>query len=90
MHPIKINRALNAAAIGSCPGSASDMLAAIPDSVVAALPGRLLAELLDANWQLAQRSKSLAAREALDEGAVWDDRRERMIELAADGRANRE
>lgn len=82
MSTIKINRALKLAAIGTNPGSAADMLAAIPADVIEALPARLLAELLDANWSLACRSKSLADAAACDEGAVWDARHQRLRAVA--------
>lgn len=82
MHTIKVNRALSLASIGGCPGSAGDMLGAIPTAVIEALPSRLLAELLDANWRLAQRSKALANAEAVAEGAVWDARHQRLREVA--------
>lgn len=83
MHTIKINRALSTSTIGTTPGAASDMLNAVPESIIAALPSRLLAELLDAQWALACRSKELANREAIDEGAMWDARGQRLVELAA-------
>lgn len=83
MHTIKINRALAGAAIGRNPGSALDMLAAIPATVIDALPARLLAELLDANWSLAQASKALAHTDACAEGAIWDARRQQLREIAA-------
>lgn len=79
MHSIKINRALRTAAIGANPGSADDMLAAIPTAVVSALSGARLAELLDAMWALAGASKALAIKDAVDEGALWDGQRLREI-----------
>lgn len=71
-HQIKINRALQQSTIGTCPGTASTMLAAIPVEVIAALPARLIAQMLDANWQLAGASKATADVEAIGAGFVWD------------------
>ena len=83
MHTIKIKRALRLSTIGSCHYSAMAMLDAIPETVVAALTSAQIAELIDANWRLAQASKAIAEREIVAEGAVWDARTERMIELRA-------
>lgn len=79
---IKINRAIAAATIGGCPASASAMLDAIPADVVAALPSRLLAQLVDANWRLAEASKALANADAIADGGVWDARRQALRLLA--------
>lgn len=79
-NPIKVNRALRLSQIGSNPGSASAMLAAIPSEVIQDLPARLVAQLIDANWRLAQNSKALALRDALQEGVIWDGARSREIE----------
>ena len=71
---IKIERARKLSLTGNYPASFGAMLAAIPASIVDALTSRQLAELIDANWTLAQASKAIANREALAEGAVWDAR----------------
>lgn len=81
MHTIKIKRALKLSTIGSCHGSAHAMLAAIPQSVVTSLTSKQLAELIDANWRLAVASKVIAERDIVNEGAVWDARSQRLIEL---------
>ncbi|RWR28867.1 hypothetical protein D2T31_12200 [Sinirhodobacter populi] len=78
---IKVNRAIKMSEIGAHAESAAAMLLAIPESVVEALPARLIAQLLDANWTLAQQSKAIAERDAISEGAIWDGRR--MREIAA-------
>lgn len=83
MSLIKVNRARKLAGIGDCPASYSRMLDAIPDSVVAALPARLVALLVDANWRLAAASKTIAERAACDAGVVWDEAQGRMRELSA-------
>lgn len=83
MSTIKVNRALKIATIGDCPGSASDMLGLIPAAVIQQVNSRTLAALIDGMWQACQASKAIAAREAIDEGAIWDARRERMVELVA-------
>lgn len=80
-HSIKVNRALQSAAIGDCPRSAAAMLEAIPASVIARLTSREIAALLDANWRLALASKAQADREAVQTGAIWDAAGERMVEL---------
>lgn len=95
-HATKVNNALALSRIGGwtgsndhdtmqgpCHASALAMLDAIPDEVIAALPARLLAQLIDANWALAQQSKAIAAAEAIAEGAVWDARSQRLREIAA-------
>ena len=82
MSCIKVKRAFAKASIGTCPGSAADMLAAIPQSTISALTSTQLAELIDAMWAACQRSKALHAREVIAEGSVWDARRECLLELA--------
>lgn len=82
MSTVKVNRALALASVGRNPASASDMLAAIPQAIIAALTSRQIAELMDAMWHACQRSKALAAQDAIDEGAIWDARRQQLVELA--------
>lgn len=77
-HSIKVNRALALSDIGPCRASAAAMLDAIPRDVVAALPSHLIARLIDANWQMCQRTKAIADAEAIREGAVWDAARLEM------------
>lgn len=82
-HSIKISRALAQSGVGRYPGSAHAMLAAVPESIVAALTSRQIADMLDAMWSACQTAKADANREAVDEGAVWDARRQTLRELAA-------
>lgn len=63
MSSIKITRAYKKSTIGSCPLSAQAMLEAVPEQIIAKLSSDDLAALMDANWQLAQRSKAIALRE---------------------------
>lgn len=81
MSSIKITRALRKAIIGDCHESASAMLAAIPDSVIAALSSSQLAEMLDAAWRLSCTAKAIAEREAIANGGVWDERRQAFREI---------
>lgn len=83
MTSIKVKRAIAKAAIGGCPGSVADMIAAIPQNTIAALTSSQLGELIDAMWAACQRSKALHAAEILAEGAIWDAKRSRLVELAA-------
>ncbi|MCK5930993.1 MAG: hypothetical protein KAG89_02390 [Fulvimarina manganoxydans] len=82
-HTIKIRRAISMSSIGSLVETRSAMLEAIPASVLATASSRQIADLLDANWALAQRSKASAAEAACDEGAIWDANRQRLREIAA-------
>lgn len=83
MSSIKINRAIALAKTGKNPGCALDMMAAIPANVVAHLPARLLAEMIDANWQLALASKAISTSGACDEGVIWDAANGRLRDIAA-------
>jgi hypothetical protein len=58
------------------------MLDAVPPAILSALPSAALADLLDAMWQLAERSKSAAIAAAIDDGALWDARAGRLREIA--------
>ncbi len=80
--PIKINRAMRLADISANPGSASDMLGLIPAEVVEALTAKQLATMLDAMWAACQRSKAIAARDAIAEGAIWDAGRQQLRPIA--------
>lgn len=73
-HAIKVNRAVRLASIGRYPASAAAMLSAIPDCLIVGLTARQIAVTMDANWDLAQASKALAAREIIENGFVWDAR----------------
>ena len=81
-HSRKVKMALGRARVGSHPASRAAMLDAIPRSALARLTAADLAEMLDAMWSVTQRSKVPAAREALDEGIVWDAAQQRHREIA--------
>lgn len=81
-HTIKIKRALRLSTIGANHASANAMLDFVPAAIIETLPARKLAEMLDAMWQLAGNSKAVAARDAIKEGGVWDDRASRFRALA--------
>lgn len=81
-HSRKVNRAMQLAAIGNYPESRSAMLRALPESAIAQLTARGLADMLDAAWQLASASKAIADGDAIAEGGVWDARAQRFRELA--------
>lgn len=83
MSQIKIKRARAAATIGRYPASFDAMLARVPADVVAALTSAQLAQMLDALADACDASKALAARDACDEGAIWDARANRLREIAA-------
>lgn len=80
-HQIKINRAVKMARIGAYPNSASAMINHIPDTVISALPARLIAAQIDALWDACQASKAIADREAIQNGFVWDSPRNLAVEL---------
>lgn len=81
-HSIKVNRAIGMCALSNYPQSASAMLAEIPQDVIATLPARLIAKMIDANWNLAQKSKDIATRDAVEEGVIWDNRCQKLREIA--------
>ena len=82
-HSIKVNRAIAQSKIGNHPNSAAAMLRSIPSDIIAALPARLLAQLLDAQWALSGDSKAIATREAVQEGTIWDAAQNRSREIGA-------
>ena len=79
---IKIDRARRLSGAGAYPATCAAALANVPASIVAALPARMLAELIDAMSAAHQSGKALALREACDEGAVWDARDGLLREIA--------
>jgi ABC-type transporter Mla MlaB component len=78
---IKISRALRKSAIGSCHRSSFAMLDAIPVEVVTKCDSSTLALLLDAMWSACQASKAIAASDIINEGAVWEARHQRLVEI---------
>lgn len=72
MFAIKHARARAQSTLGSCPSSFDAMWEHIPFAVIAALNSSTLAQLVDALWTCAQRSKALAEQEVVDTGGVWD------------------
>lgn len=82
-HTIKIDRATRQAKIGSTPRSTAAMLAWIPRSVLSALTSAQLAELIDAMYGACQEAKGIAEQAAVDQGCVWDARRQQMRDLVA-------
>lgn len=81
MSALKIKRARQLSTIGDCHETFAAMANAIPSDVVAALSSRRIAQIIDANWRLAGASKAAAEREAISNGAVWDERAQRMREI---------
>ena len=82
-HTRKVDKAVRMSGISDHSESAAVMLRAIPDEVIAALPARLIAQLIDANSALAGASKAIAAAEAVETGIIWDARQGRSREIAA-------
>lgn len=80
---IKINRARKLSVIGNTPGSFYAMIERIPATVTGAITSRQLADMVDAMWAACQEAKALAAKEAIDQGAVWDARSQRLRGIAA-------
>lgn len=78
---IKISRAYNKADVGKHPASRDAMMMHLPTALVATMTSAQLAGVLDALWSCAQQSKSIAEREIVSEGAVWDAKSQRLIEL---------
>lgn len=80
---IKLDRAAKLCDLARYPASYAAMLDAIPASIIDALTARQIAELVDANWRLAQASKALRADEVISDGGIFDDRRGQFRALAA-------
>lgn len=72
---IKYNRTRQKSKIGDSPESFSAMWAHIPASVRESLSASKLADLVDAFWDCAGQSKMIASDEAIENGFVWDRKR---------------
>jgi len=81
MHQIKIGRAIKLASIGRYHRSCDAMLKHVQPELIDRLTAGELAMVLDALWACAQKSKGIAEREIVAEGAVWDATSQRLIEL---------
>jgi len=82
-HQIKIARAKTLSVIGDCHESFNAMLDYVPRGVLKTLPAKRLAEMIDALWLACGTSKAIAAREAIQNGFVWDARNDRAVDLVA-------
>lgn len=80
-HSIKLNRACGLSRVGVYPHTASSIIDAIPPDIVAALPARLLASLIDTIWARQIATKARHERDLIDEGYIWDSTRGRMLDL---------
>lgn len=82
MHTIKINRARKLSTTGKYPESFSAMLNHIPSRLIERLTSREIADMIDALWNASLKAKELQDAAIVAEGAVWDAKRQRLIELA--------
>lgn len=78
---IKVQRARGMCRVGAYPQSYRAVIDAIGDEILAALSARRIAILADRVWDSWAKTKALHERAIVDEGAVWDDRSSRLIEL---------
>lgn len=74
MSQIKINRARKLSTIGNLPNTFAAMLIYVPADNITALTSRQLASQIDTLWRACGTSKAIAAREAIENGFVWDER----------------
>lgn len=81
-HQIKIARAKALSTIGDCHNSFDAMLAYIPAGVLKTLPAKRLAQMVDGLWLACGATRAIAARDAIEDGFVWDERAQRAINLA--------
>lgn len=81
MSKIKYSRSKDAAKRGEYNNSFDAMYREIPESVKAALTSKRIAELVDAMWNVAQKSKAIANREAIEIGAVWDEKAQKHRDI---------
>lgn len=80
---IKLNRARSLSSIGSTPRTFDAFVGSIPGTVVNRLSAAQIAAIIDAMHQVGQTSKHLADQEAVENGGVWDHRRNAFRPLAA-------
>ena len=80
---LKYMRTKSRSAIGIYHASFEAMWDNIPIEIKKALPSKMLAKLIDANWRLSSASKALATREIIENGFLWDAQRNKSINLEA-------
>jgi hypothetical protein len=80
---IKIERAAKLSSAGQYPATFSALLDHLPQALVDSMTSRQLAAAIDALYACAETSKALAAREAIDNGFIWDARKQRSRGIAA-------
>lgn len=80
---IKLSRARRLCDTGRYPATYDVLLDHVPDALIDRLTAAEIAEMIDAMYRCSARAKALAARDAIDEGCVWDARRQRLVELQA-------
>lgn len=82
MSRIKIERARRLSSTGNYPATFDAMLGHVSPTVIASVTGITLAHIIDDLYDASQAAKTIANREAVDEGAVWDANQQRHREIA--------
>ena len=80
---IKINRAIAKSIVHDLRITQKEIINAIPLSVIKALSSSQLAELIDAMYANYKRVVRQAEEDIINEGAVFDHKKGRLIELQA-------
>ena len=78
---IKYERAKSLASTGVCHQTYYALSDHMPRAVYDALPARLVAEMMDGLFKLAQESKAIHAQEVIAEAGIWDNSLKRFRPL---------
>jgi hypothetical protein len=80
-HSRKIETARRLFTVGTMPHTWSDIIDSVPRSVIDTVPARALADLVDAIRIVSLDQQARGQQDALDEGAIWDPRLQRLREI---------
>lgn len=81
MHEMKIDKSRNYCYLSKNEDSFYAVIAIIPDEALQDLSAKALGKLVDAIWKSWQDTKHIHEADIIAEGAVWDESKQRMIEL---------
>lgn len=81
MNEMKIDKSRNYCRIGNTASSFEAAVSIIPKSAIEEMTAKSIGQLVDAIWESWVETKRIHDADIIDEGAVWDEKSQRMVEL---------
>jgi hypothetical protein len=81
MNEIKIDKSKNYCHLGNKEDSFNAVISIIPENAIDEMTSKSLGKLIDAIWKSWTETKKIHDADIVSEGAVWDEKTQRLIEL---------